>query len=60
MDRSNKVKHYIEKFVVVKRGTSLYEAFMKMYKNNAKVAVVVNKKPVGIVTTHTILERIIN
>lgn len=59
-DINNKVKNYVEDgLVVVKKGTTLYEAFMQMHKNHAKVAVVVDDKPIGLVTDHMILEKMI-
>ncbi len=59
-DINNKVKYYVEDgLVVVKKGTTLYEAFIRMHKNNAKVAVVVDDKPIGLITDHMILEKMI-
>jgi len=59
-DINSKVKYYVEDgLVVVKKGTTLYDAFIQMHKNNAKVAVVIDDKPIGLVTDHMILEKMI-
>ena len=59
-DIHNKVKNYVEDgLVVVKKGTTLYDAFIRMHRNHAKVAVVIDDKPIGLVTDHMILERMI-
>lgn len=58
-DFNNKVKYYTEKFIVVKTEISLFEVFIEMCRNNVKIAMV-NEKPIGVVTTHTIFEKMVD